>query len=1168
MSDSFTPAPLVSDQTVGGFVENDLTPPQTSAWDTTEIAPFLGRVARAAGAASATFGDIDEYGQQITPSEPPISKAEFDSKYSIPGKLDWDGPKPDSVYSSIYQNKLGELQRQDAAERRPAGLVSGAADLGVGFVADALDPLFLGSLIIPGAPEIDLGTSLAARTGARVLEGAAGGALQTAPLVGVNYALAKREQADYSAGSALADLAMGAGMGAALHVGMGAVGDYLDRRMAGSRYRQIIEQDPDARRAAFRAGLGQALNDDPVEVGPVLDASAYQPGGSAPYPEDQPGPVRVVTPDSPLSSGTQAGRHQKFWLSTVATNEQGLRQIAAEAGRGEHSPEEAASLVEETQGAIDRAKAQLGANIEFPDGSRYQGASAPGFVTEPTHPDVLTPGAQPLEPEPPEPQRLTSWLIAQGGVRDPGGDVRSSMGGFRGRPGLIANAGRTLDDAALNAWQAGFFPDHAERPTINDLLDAVDEDLKGVPHYSNANEAALANYQEARARNSEVLRLSGELGIPTTNITREQFFDAVAEHLSEEDFDARVGQEGQRTGDLYRKAERQASAWLVDHASPHTFDRFDTAHIGTGEGAQAFGHGLYFSEGEGTHQHYLNSLARREDDDDFKIDGVGHHSDEINDADEQFGAGASAAIDRMVGSRFQPDVARARLEDDIRSTDWPSRVTDENIREDLERFRHPTVRVDGEPWEYERGQKGAQDTALTSVQAADGIENGLRDLAAMAQYGDAADRERFAEGYNWLKANRDRVEFQANHPTDADVAAKRADWERTAAEQKAHAERAIDWLDANKDRITAPERGTVNSYRVRVHAEQHEMLDWDAPLAEQPAEVKQAFRHAGFTEEEIEHGGLSGRDAYQELAIRMAPERMDHEEGGWTSAAGGAGWTDKEEDARAASAALHEGGLKGIRYLDRMSRREGEGDHNVVVFNHDDLEITHRNGEAVEPHKPTEVEARELAQPHELQAGQEPHGGFDTEQFYGHDQGRSLEDLENDHRSEAAAADARERGAGGEPGGSPAGDQGGVSGGTEPGGSGVGAAGRESAEDRAAAFSAALRRADGQRPVDPNGAAADAAAKQGPTERLKQAQLQIDQDTEAFQRMMSANEATVASETTERGGPAAEAAAALAEEIRAELESLGEIDKQANSEGDGVAQAAVCVIRGLGGGTT
>jgi hypothetical protein len=40
------------------------------------------------------------------------------------------------------------------------------------------------------------------------------------------------------------------------------------------------------------------------------------------------------------------------------------------------------------------------------------------------------------------------------------------------------------------------------------------------------------------------------------------------------------------------------------HGSPHQFDRFDSSRIGTGEGAQAYGHGLYFAENEGVARSY------------------------------------------------------------------------------------------------------------------------------------------------------------------------------------------------------------------------------------------------------------------------------------------------------------------------------------------------------------------------------------------------------------------------------------------------------------------------------------------------------------------------------------------------------------------------------------
>jgi hypothetical protein len=47
-------------------------------------------------------------------------------------------------------------------------------------------------------------------------------------------------------------------------------------------------------------------------------------------------------------------------------------------------------------------------------------------------------------------------------------------------------------------------------------------------------------------------------------------------------------------------------AW---HGSPHKFDKFSMEKIGTGEGAQAFGHGLYFTDKKAIAEHYANTLG-------------------------------------------------------------------------------------------------------------------------------------------------------------------------------------------------------------------------------------------------------------------------------------------------------------------------------------------------------------------------------------------------------------------------------------------------------------------------------------------------------------------------------------------------------------------------------
>jgi hypothetical protein len=53
----------------------------------------------------------------------------------------------------------------------------------------------------------------------------------------------------------------------------------------------------------------------------------------------------------------------------------------------------------------------------------------------------------------------------------------------------------------------------------------------------------------------------------------------------------------------------ESGALRLFHGSPHNFDRFSMSKIGTGEGAQAYGHGLYFAENEGIARGYRDKLA-------------------------------------------------------------------------------------------------------------------------------------------------------------------------------------------------------------------------------------------------------------------------------------------------------------------------------------------------------------------------------------------------------------------------------------------------------------------------------------------------------------------------------------------------------------------------------
>nr|DAI27822.1 MAG TPA: crystallin beta/gamma motif-containing protein [Caudoviricetes sp.] len=81
-------------------------------------------------------------------------------------------------------------------------------------------------------------------------------------------------------------------------------------------------------------------------------------------------------------------------------------------------------------------------------------------------------------------QSLTQFLKQNGGLKDFGGELKA-MDADKQVIGLINNKnGRNLDDMALAAWEAGYFPQSSERPTVNDLLDVIGEELGGRKRYN------------------------------------------------------------------------------------------------------------------------------------------------------------------------------------------------------------------------------------------------------------------------------------------------------------------------------------------------------------------------------------------------------------------------------------------------------------------------------------------------------------------------------------------------------------------------------------------------------------------------------------------------------------------------------------------------------------
>jgi endonuclease YncB( thermonuclease family)/transcriptional regulator with XRE-family HTH domain len=124
------------------------------------------------------------------------------------------------------------------------------------------------------------------------------------------------------------------------------------------------------------------------------------------------------------------------------------------------------------------------------------------------------------------PLDITQSLRLMGGVKDQGGDLASlgidnaprrmpfgSNEQFLGK--LVNNEnGMSLDDAALQLWHEGYFPEFRNRPTPNDLIDKLRAESTGAQRYFVPHDLEeVANFHGAQADRGRIEQAQAE-GVP------------------------------------------------------------------------------------------------------------------------------------------------------------------------------------------------------------------------------------------------------------------------------------------------------------------------------------------------------------------------------------------------------------------------------------------------------------------------------------------------------------------------------------------------------------------------------------------------------------------------------------------------------------------------------
>lgn len=122
-----------------------------------------------------------------------------------------------------------------------------------------------------------------------------------------------------------------------------------------------------------------------------------------------------------------------------------------------------------------------------------------------------------------------------------------------------------------------------------------------------------------------------------------------------------------------------------------------------------------------------------------------------------------------------------------------------------------------------------------------------------------------------------------------------------------------------------------HSYEVNIHARPDELLDWDARLPEQSDYVKRTLQDRFGLNPAVDRG-LTGEDINNYVTSLTQGDKGP--------------FVKYAQPNRPAGGAqvLQDSGIPGLRYLDGLSRRAGEGSRNYVIWDEDVLEILRKYG--------------------------------------------------------------------------------------------------------------------------------------------------------------------------------------------------------------------------------
>lgn len=196
-----------------------------------------------------------------------VDPKSLNAKYGQSLGLSFDRPMRRGAVDIMVRRKQEENSRNAYLNRAPDGLAYGIANFATQLAVSAADPINIASAFVPivGEARAGLWAARYGKTAARLMQGAAEGAVGAALVEPIVYGSEKYLQGDYDLMDSFLNVTVGTVLGGGLHAGFGALSDRLARLHG------------ETREGALRAGVGQMAEGRDVDVGHVIAADpAYR----------------------------------------------------------------------------------------------------------------------------------------------------------------------------------------------------------------------------------------------------------------------------------------------------------------------------------------------------------------------------------------------------------------------------------------------------------------------------------------------------------------------------------------------------------------------------------------------------------------------------------------------------------------------------------------------------------------------------------------------------------------------------------------------------------------------------------------------------------------------------------------------------------------------------